>query len=37
MEDNAIADLHLALVNEVLSNVAEKKPVKKIWDTLIRL
>ena len=37
MDDNAIVDLYLALVDEVLSSVAEKKSANEIWDTLIRL
>ena len=30
MDDNAIANIHLALVDEVLSSVAEKKTTKEI-------
>lgn len=37
MDGNAIADLHLALADGVLSSVAEKKTSKEIWGTLIRL
>ena len=37
MDGNAIANLHLALADEVLSSVAEKKTAKKIWDTLSRM
>ena len=36
MDGNAIADLYLALVDRVLSNVEEKKTSKKIWDTLTK-
>jgi hypothetical protein len=37
MDDNAIAYIHLALADEVLSSVAEKKTANEIWDTLIKL
>jgi hypothetical protein len=37
MDGNAIANIHLALADEVLSSVAEKKTTKKIWDTLTKL
>ena len=37
MDSNAIANLHLALADGVLSSVAEKKTAKEIWDTLTRL
>ena len=37
MNGNAIANLHLALADGVLSSVAEKKTAKEIWDTLTRL
>ena len=37
MDSNAIADLHLALADGVLSSVAKKKTAKEIWDTLTRL
>ena len=37
MDGNAIANLHLALVDGVLSSVAEKKTAKEIWDTLTKL
>ena len=37
MDGNAIANLHLALADGVLSSVAEKKTAKEIWDTLTRL
>ena len=37
MDGNAIANLHLALANTVLSSVAEKKTAKEIWDTLTKL
>ncbi|XP_027922652.1 uncharacterized protein LOC114180538 [Vigna unguiculata] len=34
MDNNAIANLHLALADAVLSSIAEKTTVKEIWDTL---
>jgi hypothetical protein len=37
MDGNAIANIHLALADEVLSSVAEKKTAKEIWDTLTKL
>ena len=37
MDDNVIADLHLAVADEILSSVAEKNLAKEIWDTLTRL
>ena len=37
MDGNAIADLHLAFIDGVLSSVAEKMIAKEIWDTLIKL
>jgi len=37
MNNNAIANLHLALVDEVLSSIAGKTTTKKIWDTLVKL
>jgi len=36
MDDNVIANLHLAMVDSVLSSIAEKKTSKEIWDTLIK-
>jgi uncharacterized protein YggT (Ycf19 family) len=35
MDGNAIAYIHLALADEVLSSVAEKKTANEIWETLI--
>ncbi|XP_058734825.1 uncharacterized protein LOC131606667 [Vicia villosa] len=37
MDDNAVAILHLAMADPVLSSIAEKKTAKKIWDTLIQM
>lgn len=37
MDDNAVANLHLAVADSVLSSIAEKKTAKEIWDTLIQL
>ncbi|KAF7838803.1 Retrovirus-related Pol polyprotein from transposon TNT 1-94 [Senna tora] len=37
MDNNAVANLHLALANSVLSSVAEKKTAKEIWDALVKL
>ena len=37
MDDNAVASLHLAMADSVLSSIAEKKTAKEIWDTLIQL
>ena len=37
MDNNAIANLHLALADSVLSSVAEEKTAKKIWDALTKL
>ena len=34
VDSNTVSDLHLALTDRVLSNVAEKNTVKEIWDTL---
>ena len=34
---NAVANLHLAVADEVLSSIAEKKSAKEIWDTLTKL
>jgi len=31
--NNAIANIYLALADEVLSSVAEKKTSKEIWET----
>jgi len=36
-DDYAVANLHLALANPVLSSVVEKKTTKEIWDALTRL
>lgn len=36
-DNNVIVDIHLALVDKVLSNVEEKKTTKEIWDTLTKL
>ena len=36
-DGNVVANLHLALVNEVLSSIAEKKLAKEICDTLTKL
>ena len=36
-DGNAVANLHLALADEVLSSIAEKKSAKEIWDTLTKL
>ncbi|GKD70218.1 gag-pol polyprotein, partial [Tanacetum coccineum] len=36
MDGNAIANLHLALADGVLSSIEEKKSAKKIWDHLAR-
>ncbi|GJR12504.1 hypothetical protein Tco_0795156, partial [Tanacetum coccineum] len=36
MDGNAIADLHLALADGVLSSIEEKKSAKEIWDHLAR-
>ncbi|KAK8976639.1 hypothetical protein V6N11_057239 [Hibiscus sabdariffa] len=36
MDENAIADLHLALADEVLSSIEEKKTAKEIWDHLTK-
>ena len=35
MDGNAIVYIHLALADEVLSSVAEKKTTNEIWETLI--
>ena len=35
MDNNAIANLHLALADIVLSSVAEKIIAKEIWDALV--
>jgi hypothetical protein len=37
MDGNAIANLHLALADGVLSSIEEKKTAKDIWDHLARL
>ncbi|GKF85245.1 hypothetical protein Tco_0250143 [Tanacetum coccineum] len=37
MDGNAIANLHLALADGVLSSIEEKKITKDIWDHLARL
>ncbi|GJS01489.1 hypothetical protein Tco_0317997 [Tanacetum coccineum] len=37
MDRNAIANLHLTLVDGVLSSIEEKKTAKDIWDHLARL
>ena len=37
MDDTAVANLHLALADSVLSSIAEKKSAKEIWDTLTKL
>jgi len=37
MDDNAVANLHLALVDSALSSVAEEKTTKEIWDALTKL
>ncbi|GJU06711.1 hypothetical protein Tco_1123141 [Tanacetum coccineum] len=37
MDRNAIANLHLALANGVLSSIEEKKSANEIWDHLARL
>ena len=36
-DDNAIANMHLALVDSLLSSVVEKKTAKEIWDALVKL
>jgi len=37
LDNNAIANLHLALAYAVLSSIAEKTTAKEIWDTLTSL
>lgn len=37
MDDNAVANLHLAMEDSVLSRVAENKTAEEIWDALIKL
>jgi len=37
IDNNAIANLHLALADAVLSSIAEKTTTKEIWDTLTSL
>ncbi|KAK0608343.1 hypothetical protein LWI29_029253 [Acer saccharum] len=37
MDGNAVANLHLALTDGVLSSIVEKKTAKETWDTLTRL
>ena len=37
MDGDAIANLHLALADEILSSVAEMETAKEIWDTLTNL
>ena len=36
-DGNVVANLHLALADEVLSSIAEKKSAKEIWDMLTKL
>ena len=36
-DGNDVANLHLALADEVLSSIVEKKSTKEIWDTLTKL
>lgn len=36
MDNNVVANFHLALADSVLSSVAENK-IKEIWDVLIKL
>ena len=37
MDGHAVGNLHLALVDGVLSSIEEKKTVKEIWDHLTKL
>ena len=37
MDENAIANLHLALTYEVLSSIEEEKTTKEIWGLLTKL
>ena len=37
MNDSAVANLHLALADSILTSVAEKKIAKEIWDALVKL
>ncbi|KAE8683472.1 hypothetical protein F3Y22_tig00111208pilonHSYRG00305 [Hibiscus syriacus] len=37
MDGNAMANFHIALANEVLSSIEEKKTAKEIWDHLTKL
>ena len=37
MDENAIANLYLALADEILSSIEEKKTTKEIWDHLTKL
>ncbi|KAE8678869.1 hypothetical protein F3Y22_tig00111402pilonHSYRG00400 [Hibiscus syriacus] len=37
MDGNAMANFHLALADEVLSSIEEKKTAKEIWDHLTKL
>ncbi|TYK16527.1 hypothetical protein E5676_scaffold21G003420 [Cucumis melo var. makuwa] len=37
MDGNAMANIHLALADNVLSSIEEKKIAKEIWDHLIKL
>ena len=37
MDGNAMANLHLALADGVLSSIEEKKTAKEIWDHLAKL
>ncbi|GJT08069.1 hypothetical protein Tco_0842531 [Tanacetum coccineum] len=37
MDENAIANLHLALADGVLSSIGEEKSAQEIWDHLTRL
>ena len=37
MDENVVANLHLALTNEILSSIKEKKMVNDIWDHLTKL
>ena len=37
MDDSAVANLHLALTDSMLSSVVKKKMEKEIWDALVKL
>ena len=37
MDGNAIANIHLALADEILSSIEEKRTAKEIWDHLTKL